>query len=155
MNRYSSKRSIAIVATVVLALASLAGGAYAELKDNNNGTITDTTTGLVWLKNANCFGPRSWYSAVNSAAPGLSSGACGLSDGSKPGQWRLPTLNQLRARAATRTGFSNVQSSGSYWSSETFAQNTSHAWLVYMGNNYPYQNDKNGYIYVWPVRGGQ
>ncbi len=27
-----------------------------RFKDNNNGTVTDNLTGLIWLKNANCFG---------------------------------------------------------------------------------------------------
>ncbi len=35
-----------------------------------------------------------WGSAY-SAAAGLQSGACGLTDGSKAGQWRLPTADEL------------------------------------------------------------
>ena len=28
--------------------------------DNNNGTVTDNLTGLIWLKNANCIGSLTW-----------------------------------------------------------------------------------------------
>ena len=60
--------------------------------DCGNGTVKDTTTGLFWLKNANCFGAQSWATA-NISAAGLGHGQCGLMDGSLPGDWRLPTLN--------------------------------------------------------------
>ncbi len=61
--------------------------------DNGNGTVTDNLTGLIWLKNANCFGLRAWNDAV-SDCNGLNSGECGLSDDSNAGDWRLP--NQER-----------------------------------------------------------
>ena len=32
--------------------------------DNTNGTVTDNLTGLIWLKNANCFGEKSWSAAL-------------------------------------------------------------------------------------------
>ena len=60
----------------------------------SNGTVKDTVTGLIWLKNANCFGLISWADA-NIKAGALASGQCGLADGSKPGDWRLPTLDEL------------------------------------------------------------
>src|SRR5215475_11535304 len=47
--------------------------------DNNNGTITDNLTGLIWLKNASCFGTQVWDTAITSAN-GLANGQCGLSD---------------------------------------------------------------------------
>jgi len=60
--------------------------------DCGNGTVKDTKTGLFWLKNANCFGAQNWATA-NISAAGLGAGQCGLTDGSLPGDWRLPTLN--------------------------------------------------------------
>jgi hypothetical protein len=59
--------------------------------DCGNGTVKDTKTGLFWLKNANCFAAQSWATA-NISAAGLGHGQCGLTDGSLPGDWRLPTL---------------------------------------------------------------
>ena len=35
--------------------------------DNNNGTVTDNLTGLMWLKDANCFGLRTWAQALSDA----------------------------------------------------------------------------------------
>ena len=32
--------------------------------DNADGTVTDNLTGLVWLQNASCFGPRIWWDAL-------------------------------------------------------------------------------------------
>lgn len=140
-------------AAAALTLACAAGGAYAELIDNNNGTITDTSTRLVWLKNANCFGQKSLQNAMNSAA-GLSSGACGLSDQSTAGQWRLPKKEELRARAASRAGFSNVQSLF-YWSSSTDAGDTYFAWNVVTDFGFVVDFNKFNFFYVWPVRAGR
>jgi len=112
-----------------------------------NGTVTDGN--LVWLQNADCFGRRNWNDAMNSAAS-LRSGMCGLSDGSEAGQWRLPTLEELKRRVRNMQGFNNVQSS-IYWSSSTFAGNTSDAWIVVI-NGEAGNHPKGSYYYVWPVR---
>jgi hypothetical protein len=72
--------------------------------NNGNGTMTDTGTGLVWLKNANCTETAGgvaklnrylkWYNA-QTWSNGLHSGLCDLSDGSQAGDWRLPTMDEL------------------------------------------------------------
>ncbi|OAD19121.1 hypothetical protein THIOM_005259, partial [Candidatus Thiomargarita nelsonii] len=31
--------------------------------DNGDGTVTDNSSGLIWLKNANCFGVETWDKA--------------------------------------------------------------------------------------------
>ena len=36
--------------------------------DNGDGTVTDNLTGLIWLKNANCFGTRTWATALSDTA---------------------------------------------------------------------------------------
>lgn len=74
--------------------------------DNNDGTVTDKLTGLVWLKNANCTdtaggiaregGLLNWPSAL-AWSNHLASGKCGLSDDSAAGDWRLPNINELRS----------------------------------------------------------
>ncbi len=55
---------------------------------------TDNFTGLVWLKRANCFGEE--LDALTSAEV-LARGQCGLNDGSKAGDWRLPNVNELES----------------------------------------------------------
>ena len=64
--------------------------------DNGNGTVTDNHSGLIWLKNANCFDRQDWSTAMTLARR-LSSGDCGLRDGSGAGQWRLPNLVGCRS----------------------------------------------------------
>lgn len=134
--------------------------------DDGNGTVTDNLTGLVWLKNANCFGTLVWETALDSAST-LASGACGLSDGSTAGQWRLPSVieleslvNEEQANPYTwlnTQGFSAVQGSY-YWSSNTDVYSPAYIWVVGMDVGYVvsgYVSHKYYYNYVWPVRGGQ
>ncbi|MEI6209494.1 MAG: DUF1566 domain-containing protein [Desulfuromonadales bacterium] len=130
--------------------------------DNSNGTVTDNLTGLIWLKNANCFGTQAWTAALTSANT-LASGACGLTDGSTAGQWRLPNITELeslvdseRNNPALPAGhpFTSVQSD-SYWSSSSYSYNATYAWLVIMYDGIVYGNGKSKYNYVWPVRAGQ
>jgi hypothetical protein len=138
--------------------------------DNGNGTVTDNRTGLMWLKNANCFGTENWNDAMDKAAA-LHTGDCDLTDGSSEGDWRLPTKEEWKAffdrnyynpalSNAAGTGkwsegdaFNNVQAV-LYWSSTTDEANTDHAWRLYMYNCYPYSGPKTNSMYVWPVRGG-
>src|SRR5512133_2584794 len=75
-----------------------------RFSDNADGTVTDNLTGLIWLKNAQCdFGDSvntvytlSWSDAL-AVSNALANGRCGLSDGSKAGDWRLPNVNELES----------------------------------------------------------
>jgi len=64
-----------------------------------NGTVTDNVTGLVWLRDAGCL-PASTWAAASDAAAQLKDGDCGLTDGSSPGDWRLPTRDEWSATIA-------------------------------------------------------
>ena len=99
--------------------------------DNGDGTVTDLTTGLEWLQNANCFSTEMWDNA-NIMSGRLFSGSCGLTDGSMvEHDWRLPTRKELeqlttgteQVRSGTPRAFINVQSAD-YWSSTTFVSGT-------------------------------
>lgn len=119
--------------------------------DNVNGTVTDNLTGLIWLKNAKCFGTKIWTDAL-AAANSLASGSCGLTDGSKASDWHLPTIRELRGLGNVSL-ISQGYYPGSYWSSSTCASNTGYAW-VYNGNVHCYDKAGGNY-YVFPVRSGQ
>jgi hypothetical protein len=67
--------------------------------DQGNGTILDMSSGLVWLKNITCVNGLNWTDAVNQTTTSVLSGACGLTDGSSIGDWRLPLLEEVRALA--------------------------------------------------------
>jgi hypothetical protein len=130
--------------------------------DNSDGTVTDNLTGLIWLKDANCFGQRTWSNAL-SDSNGLENGECGLTDGSNTGDWRLPNrfeleslLNLGNTYPALPSGhpFSNVQSLY-YWSSTGYDYDAHlYAWHVRMYYGSVGYGQKDNSSYVWPVRGG-
>jgi hypothetical protein len=150
--------------------------------DNGNGTVTDLTTCLVWLKKADWGGLKPWrnpstncsspsyvcYDDAHTRAGILKAGTAGadLSDGSVEGDWRLPTKTelaglvngtpQLRCTSGSCNlyAFTGVQSNY-YWSSTTLAYGTSAAWLVYLYYGYVASGGKAHPYSVWPVRGGQ
>ena len=130
--------------------------------DNGNGTVTDNLTGLIWLKNANCYGTRNWTTAL-ADANGLNSGECGLTDGSTAGQWRLPNVREQqslidygRFSPALPSGhpFSGVQASY-YWSSTTFLGKAGLVWLVGLSAGEVTVTARITPYYVWPVRSRQ
>jgi hypothetical protein len=140
--------------------------------DNGNGTVTDNLTKLIWTKNANAFGLKTWGDAL-SAANTLASGIAGLTDGSKAGDWRLPNRRELLSLVddgrynpalpnTLGTGqwtegnpFQGVQAA-TYWSSSTAADCPSNPWLVNFYDGSVYYLPKGTYsdYYVWCVRAG-
>ena len=143
-------------------VAPIITSAATRFTDNGNGTVTDSVTGLIWLKNANCLGFQPWTNALSSAN-GLASGNCGLTDGSTAGQWRLPNRNELQSLIDYTTispalpaghPFVGVQSNY-YWSSTTYAPFPRGAWCVLLNDGLVDAHGKPFHLYVWPVRGGQ
>jgi hypothetical protein len=126
--------------------------------DLGDGTIADKLTGLIWTKDANLAGSKTWQEALDYVA-GMNSGTkknFGYTD------WRLPNINELESLIdAEQYGpalpqghpFTNVQSY--YWSSTTNASSPNYAWGVVMhgGDVYWFDwFDKSNNYYVWPVR---
>lgn len=120
--------------------------------DNGDGTVSDNLTGLVWLRDANCFGEKTWFEALDLASS-LRNGECGLSDGSAEGDWRLPNILELQSlihygfvdpavpdtvgdgKCQNGAPFLNLRS-WYYWTSTTYEQSsrvsTNCAWCVNM-----------------------
>jgi Protein of unknown function (DUF1566) len=149
--------------------------------NNQNGTVTDRLTGLIWLREANCFGVVLWDEALT-GANALAAGACGLTDGSVSGDWRLPKVRELYSLIAPAflipalvntagtaqwmedDPFVEVQLDAGYWSSTSGAAGTSavtlqaNAWFVRMYDGKVEWGSKTDLFYAhyaWPVRGGQ
>jgi hypothetical protein len=131
--------------------------------DNGDGTVTDNLTGLIWLRNADCFWIRNWTDAL-SDVNGLADGSCGLSDGSAAGDWRVPNVRELQSLVdfdewlpplpEGRPFF--AEQSAHYWSSTTRLIDPTNGWYVHFGVGYVGGLNKyNAYLHVWPVRDGQ
>jgi len=132
--------------------------------DNNNGTVTDNLTGLIWMKNANAFSGRTWTQAM-SDANSLKSGDAGLTDGSKAGDWRLPNIRELHSLVdyghvgvALPAGhpFIGVDWQAPYWSSTSENSDLPGlAWWVGFDLGNVQSQDKSNTYHAWCVRGGK
>jgi hypothetical protein len=134
--------------------------------DNNDGTVTDNLTGLMWLKDANCLGEQSWQVALDVVADFNTNPATyNCSDyTANYNDWKLPNAIELESLVNAETpssaiwlntqGFTNVQSTY-YWSATTCAYDSYRAWRVYMSYGYMTSYGKSIRTYIWPVRAGQ
>ena len=129
--------------------------------DNNDGTVTDNMTGLIWLRNANCFDQKLWSEAL-SDCNSLANGICGLTDGSSPGDWHLANIKELQSlidfgntspALPSDHLFTDIQP-GWYWSGTPCAGLTDDVWVVNMASGFTGYFNKPSSIHVWPVRGG-
>jgi hypothetical protein len=129
-----------------------------RLTDNGNGTVTDHLTGLVWLRNLNCWQYVNDWEEAFAAAAGLGEGDCGLTDGSAPGDWRLPNWRELRSlmnafAESDPTPFTGpLVGSNAYWSSNTMESYWAVGVTLPFGSITSKLKDQQGP--VWPVRGG-
>jgi hypothetical protein len=131
--------------------------------DNDDGTVTDNMTGLVWTKNANMLEvTQDWYVAVG-ACNELAHDGFDLVDDSLPGDWRLPNVRELQSlidygqnkpALPADHPFLDVQPL-SYWTSTSAS--TYFSWGVSLDKGYTapsyYKDGTNGFI--WCVRGGE
>ena len=99
------------------------------IRDDNKEVVLDTQTNLIWQDNETIS--KTWSDAI-SYCEDLSLG--GYDD------WHLPNFNELyylanrdKYKPAINSGFKNIFT-GSYWTSTTYANGSSYAWVVYFGN---------------------
>jgi len=145
--------------------------------DNGDGTVTDMTTCLVWLKYAGWGGIKFWwYSSgtddAHNRAGILESGETIspsgetpfiLTDDSVVGDWRLPTKTELSGiinEGGETVSYSNMQlfqgMSGSFhWSSTSTPTHSGYAYTVHMTTGVVGSHQKDFQPKsVWPVRLG-
>jgi hypothetical protein len=147
---------------------------YPRWVDNGNGTVTDTVTGLIWLKQADCINGQ-WSDAI-AYVNTLASGQCGLTDGSAAGSWRMPNRNEMQSlsdrmetnhadffdqtyilKSSPQTVyqapiFTNVIVSQYYWTSTTDAADTTQVWTVFSCDFGVYDTPKTTTGYTLAVR---
>jgi hypothetical protein len=149
--------------------------------DCGNGTVTDSLTGLIWLQQVDCFTGLNWLQAQQAAAV-LKDVECGLTDGSSPGDWRLPTKDEWSAMTHRAFVLSCVNpvitddagtachSAGGassfvgdwnvgYWLTATVEDHPTQTWVgLGAGNFFPLDKDPEPgslpYVEAWLVRGG-
>ena len=120
--------------------------------DNADGTVTDTSSGLMWQQ-ATAPGTYTWTQAL-SYCDGLSLG--GHTD------WRLPTIKELdsivdlmRFNPSSDTSYFPDTVASYYWSSTTSAGNAADALSMFFYSGYGKDDAKSYSDYVRAVRGGQ
>jgi uncharacterized protein len=136
--------------------------------DNDDQTITDNLTGLIWTKDANSPGPgvcrpaeaKNWQQAFNYVACLNTNNYLGYND------WRLPNINELAslvhagqayiADLLSAQGFIISDLAG-YNSSTSGAKRTTRYWRVgEFGDVDDDVSDKDvDDVHFWPVRGGK
>ncbi len=138
--------------------------------DNQDGTVIDNLTGLVWTRHAAPpqgiirehvaagDGALSWQQALDCIGRLNAENYLGFSD------WRLPNLNELAsliyqgqespAAWLKRQGFTGIASSV-YWTSSTCVQKPDNAWTMDATDGAVRYLSKSGSGRVWPVRGGE
>ena len=120
--------------------------------DNNDGTVTDNATGLMWAQ-ATAPDALVWRDALawceNLALAGYS-------------DWRLPTIKELESLMDDGSDGSQISLayfpdtvSSYYWTSTTNAYYTEDAWVVNFSYGHNSYGNKAGTYYVRAVRGGQ
>jgi hypothetical protein len=144
-----------------------------RMVDNGNGTVTDSLTGLVWLKAASCINDT-WQGALADVA-NLASGQCGLTDGSVAGKWHMPNrreMQSLQDRGQNNhadyfdenftSGYTGVPNQNAvfntmtgfqfYWTSSTDAADTTQAWTTFSCDYGVYPQSKSNKNYTLAVR---
>ena len=142
------RKSTMAIGVVVFCFMMMASG-VAWCADN--GTVK--VNGLVWLKDAKCLGSMNWDSA-GIAAANLSAPYCWLTDGSKAGDWRLPTIAEAQEVILSLSSFKGAAET--YFWTSTIGRNSTEAWF-FMTHISPLNGQllnfkKSAIYYVWPVR---
>lgn len=125
------------------------GSRYLDLED---GTIMDCKMGLIGLKESRCLGKSNWTEAM-AAVSMLASGSCGLSDNSRPGDWRMPTKVELPVLFEWKNSgaFASVNTYY-HWSSTPSVVNPRSARLINLYDGGVYNVVKINSYYIWPLR---
>lgn len=131
-------------------------GGYIPTKyiDNQNGTVSDRDTGLMWLRDTHDLSRMTWSNAVE---------FCNRMNYGGYADWRLPNARELESLLSYDSdgyGFHtlfnvDLSSGGYYWTSTTYAGDTNMALYVRGIEGAQYYDYKSNWKRVWPVRAGK
>ena len=124
------------------------GFAHAELIDNGDGTVTDTSTALMWQQDT--AGPMAWAEAVAYCERLV---LAGYDD------WRLPSLDELTSIVnsdyrdpAIDTAFFPDTKSDHYWSSDASELHSNEARHIDFARGHDYEGFRSQRYFVRAVR---
>ena len=126
-------------------------GSFDSLIINGDGTVTDSSTGLMWQQNTV---PGTIWEGAFSYSESLT--LAGYDD------WRLPNHKELQSIVdygaydpAIGSDFFPNSESSSYWASSTYVGSPSLTWAVFFYYGYLIGSSKTSINYLRCVRGGQ
>ncbi len=124
---------------------------FCEFIDNNDGTVTDTKTGLMWQQSGG--GRMTWENAIT---------YCEELHFAYKNDWRLPSKNELQSIIDYNKYEPAVDATidctnASYWTSTSYARNNIYAWSVSLRSGFIHNNTKTNSldVYVIAVRSEQ
>lgn len=135
--------------------------------DNGDGTVRDNLTGLIWLKDAYCFGYASWENAFDMVAQwNENPDSCTCYEYTANYTWRLPNRKEYNSL----TDFSGSQYHGGIslppdhpfvnvfafhnWTSTTCGDDHTKAWFKFLENGHMSGYDKAVVFPFFLVRSG-
>lgn len=158
-----------VAVSLLVLLVGVAGAEEPRYVNQGDGTVEDTLSGLTWLADAGCLEPMPWAEAKTEVGR-LGEGRCGLTDGSEPGDWRLPTRDEWELMVQCSCGpvalsddvgrncydsgessFRNVEADD-YWSATRSAR-TGTVQVMSLEQGIGGLAGHTASLAVWPVRG--
>lgn len=144
---------------------TLSGVAVPEERfvDNGDGTVTDSFSGLMWMRDVSCQGSGSWEQAMAAALSFNRNRKVATCEAYTAihTDWRLPNRRELLSvidfsqnepALPADHPFANLDAEAGFWTSTTYARNTNMAWYLDIATGDVEEDAKSNRRYIWFVR---